>query len=192
MVVNSGGSAVLFPANFDDAALFCCSEFNVSTDTCTVGTKGSTAPFSLEAGLVIYNRTSGSTSPNITNAVTRTVTATATSSASAYASSSSSSGQEAAIGAGIGVPLGLALVVALALLLKQRGHKQILTKDVQIWKGKYEELKNTKAIENGGPGHQPRQQLVSQRLGELEGHQHHPQQLQGWTPSEIEGTQLEQ
>ena len=187
MVVNSGGSAVLFPANFDDAALFCCSQFNVSTDTCTVGTKGSTAPFSLDAGLVIYNRTSGSTSPNITNAVTRTVTATATSSASAYASSSSS-GQEAAIGAGVGVPLGLALLVALALLLKQRGHKQILTKDVQTWKGKYEELKNTKAIESG---HQPRQQFFSQRLGELEGHQHHPQQLQGWTPSEIEGTQLE-
>ena len=191
MVVNSGGSAVLFPANFDDVALFCCSQFNVSTDTCTVGTKGSTAPFSLDAGLVIYNRTSGSTSPNITNAVTRTVTATATSSASAYASSSSS-GQEAAIGAGVGVPLGLALLVALALLLKQRGNKQILTKDVQIWKGKYEELKNTKAIESGAPGHQPRQQLVSQRLGELEGHQYHPQQLQGWTPSEIEGTQLEQ
>ena len=190
MVVNPGGSAVLFPANFDDAALFCCSQFNVSTDTCTVGTKGSTAPFSLDAGLVIYNRTSGSTSPNITNAVTRTVTATATSSASAYASSSSS-GQEAAIGAGIGVPLGLALLVALALLLKQRGHKQILTKDVQTWKGKYEELKNTKATENSGPGHQSRQQLVGQRLGELEGHQLHPQQLQGWTPSEIEGTQLE-
>ena len=192
MVVNSGGSAVLFPANFDDAALFCCSQFNVSTDTCTVGTKGSTAPFSLDAGLVIYNRTSGSTSSNITNAVTRTVTATVTSSASAHASSSSS-GQEAAIGAGVGVPLGLALLVALALLLKQRGHKRRLAKDVQTWKEKYEELKNTNAIESGGPGHQPRQQLVVQGLGELEGQQHHPQpqQLQGWTPDEIEGTQVE-
>ena len=190
MVVNSGGSAVLFPANFDDAALFCCSQFNVSTDTCTVGTKGSTAPFSLDAGLVIYNRTSGSTSANITNAVTRTVTVTATSSASAYASSSSS-GHDAAIGTGLGVPLGLALFVALALLLKQRGHKQRLMKDVQTWKEKYDELKNTKAIESAAPGHQPRQQLVDQRLGELEGHQHHPHQLEGWTPSEIAGTQVE-
>ena len=57
--------------------LFCCGSdpFKWSDGTCSTGTGGSNAPFPVGKGRVIFDRTSGSTSPNDTTATsTSTVT----------------------------------------------------------------------------------------------------------------------
>lgn len=179
--VNPSGSAVIFPINSQDQALFCCSQPNTTTNKCTVGTRGSTAPFYIEAGLVIFNRTSGSTSSNATNTGTVTVTATTTaltlpSNASSVHNtlSSLSSSREEAIGAGIGVPLGLALFIMLGLLWRQTRQKQGLRKDVQTWEGRYADLKNTKPVELGEAEHQPPTVYPPVH------------QLPGWSPDELD------
>ena len=151
-----------------------------------MATKGSYAPFSLEVGHVIFNRTSGSTSTNIANAVTVTetatftvhATATDTLTATALASPSKSpsvsstslscSNREAAVGAGLGVTLGLALLVTLGLLWRQRKHKQSLRTDVQTWEWRYHEL-TTKVVTLSRDEHQPI---------------HHSP---AWTPRELDG-----
>ena len=188
--VHTVGGALIFPAgNIRDQFLFCCSPFNPSNNTCAVATKGSYAPFSLEAGQVIFNRTSGSTSTNIANPATVTKTvrftvhATATNSVTAAALTSLSkspsfsttplacSSREAAVGAGLGVALGLAVLVTLGLLWllwRQRKHKQSLRTDVQTWEWRYHEL-TTKVVSLSGDEHQ----LT-----------HH---LPAWTPRELDG-----
>ena len=160
--------------------LFCCSQSDPFNNTCLIPTRGSSTPFPVNAGQVIFNRTSGSTSPNNTNtATTVTVTAaatiTTTGSSVALASSPSdcpsspSSKKEVAIGAGIGVPLGLAFLVALALCWIQRGRVQQLRKDVGIREGKDRNSLNSKPGKwNGTEGQAP-------------------YQLEGWIPNELDG-----
>ena len=186
--VNTGGGALIFLAGYiQEQFLFCCSQFNSSDNTCATATRRSYAPFPLEAGQVIFNRTSGSTSTDIADAaiVTKTATftvhATATSSVTAAALASPSkspsvsntslscSSREAAVGAGLGVTLGLALLVALGLLWRQRKHKQSLRTDVQTWEWRYNELTTKVVTLSGTEHHQPIHQLPAWTPGELDG-----------------------
>ena len=185
--VNTGGGALIFLAGYiQDQFRFCCSLFYPSNNTCAVATKGSYAPFPLEAGQVIFNRTSGSTSTNIAIPVTVTKTAsftvhaTATDTVTAAAlispskspsvssTSLSCSSREAAVGAGLGGSLGLALLFTLGLLWRQRKHKQSLRTDVQTLEWRYHEL-TTRIVTLSGDEHQPI---------------HH---LPAWTPRELDG-----
>lgn len=165
-------------------------------------TKGSNAPFYIEAGRVIFNRTSGSTSPNNTNdapvTVTVIATVTATVSASASASNSpsnhitspSSSGKDAAIGAGMSGLLGLALLIALGFLWRQRRQKQSLRKDVETWEGRHAKLMEVRNVDLGGNEHQTPHLLDSSNSDEVHGQERLTHQLQGWRPDEVDGTQV--
>lgn len=198
ITVNPSGGAITFLMSFDPT-LFCCSQPNPFNNTCLNPTKGSTAPFPIDVGLVVFNRTSGSTLPNNTNDATVTVTATAaaapttitttiTATALALASPSdapsnhtkaaswsSSSGKEAAIGAVVGGLLGLALLVTLVILLRQKKEKQRLSEDVQIWENRCRESMTMKTggFEDG-----------------KEGQPHVPHEVGGWRPNEIDGRQI--
>ena len=173
-----------------------------------IATKGSTSPFGLPAGLVIFNRTSGSTLPNNTDDNTVVITATATvtttvttvasslnpimstsSSASASVSPAtsqqSSSAKEVAIGAGVGGALGLALLIASILLWRLRKQKQGLAKDVRTWEDKNQDsVMATKAPGLAGMDH--RAPLSS----ELHGQHRLVCQLEGWMPDEIDGVEV--
>ena len=88
-----------------------------------VGTKRSIPPFFIQAGLVILNRTSGSTSPDNTDTISATVTVTATATVSASNSSlvytaplDLSRSKDAAIGAGVADLPGFGVFVALGPL----------------------------------------------------------------------------
>ena len=164
--------------------LFCCSPVISSNNTCAKATKGSYEPFSLEAGQIIFNRTSGSTSTDIASAATVTetaaftdhatatdivtVTASPSTSASVPSTSLSCSSKEAAVGAGLGVTLGLALSVALGLLWRQKRHKQSLRTEIQTWEWRCNELTSKVVTFSGAE-----QQSIYQ--------------LPGWTPSELDG-----
>ncbi|CAF9916668.1 hypothetical protein IMSHALPRED_003261 [Imshaugia aleurites] len=182
----------------NDKNLFCCGQAESSTNTCLSSTKGSTTPFSIEDGPVIFNRTSGSTSPNYTNIASITVTATAIVTATATTTTlslyskipTSSSRREAGIGAGVGGLLGLALLVTFGLLWKQSKHKQSLRKDAQNWERKYSELMTYGAAGVGGLGYQPPHQRGGWHPDELDGRPHLPPQLEGWRPDEIDGRQV--
>ena len=174
-VVIPENGATIFPFGvLDDQFLFCCSQSDPSNNTCLIPTKGSNAPFSVNAGRVIFNRTSGSTFPNNTNTATVTVTAAATGTVSAAALASalncpsSSSRREIAIGTGIGVPLGLAFLIALTLLWRQSGRIWDLTKDVQAWERRYQDSTNVTTRKLDGAEYQA------------------PYQLDGWTPNELD------
>lgn len=90
----------------------------------------------------------------------------------------------------MGVTLGLGLLVTLALLWKQRKHKQSLSKDVQTWEGKYRESVKTQTVYSTGTEHQSSHQPDARPLDELDSQRHLPSQLEGWTPGEIDGTQI--
>ena len=184
LAVNVGGGAPIFLVGLiHNQWLFCCSPWN--NDTCDTATKGSDSPFFLQAGQVVFNRTSGSTSTSIaesatvTETTTFTVHATATSTVTAAALTSPSSSpsisntslscsnKEAAVGAGLGVSLGIALLVALGLLWTQRKHKQSLRTDAQTWEWRYNALTSKVATVN-----------------EAEPQQIH--QLPAWTPGELD------
>lgn len=172
------GAPIFFVGVIQGQWLSCCSTWK--DNTCDIATKGSNAPFFLEAGRVIFNRTSGSTSTNITELATVTLTTTFTSTVTAAALTSPSSSpsvsstslscsnKEAAVGAGLGVSLGLALIFALGLLWRQRKHKQGLSADAQKQECRYNEM-------------MPRVMTVS-------GAQHQQtQQLPAWIPDELDG-----
>ena len=190
--------------------MFCCSQVEPSNNTCMIATKGSTSPFFIQAGLVIYNRTSGSTSLNNTSPTSVTITATATTTAAATAttlasnitsfdstsssplpsSTSSSSRKEAAIGAGVGGVLGLALFLALVLLWRQKKQKQGLSEDVQTWENRYRESVTIKTGVIGEAEHQGPHQLDGWNPGGKNSQPYLPHQVQGWSPDEIDGTQI--
>ena len=88
--------------------------------------------------------------------------------------------------------LGLILLVTLGLLWRERKHKQSFRKDAHTWEGKYTELAQTQnvLVDIGGAQHQRPQQLDSWNLKELHGKQLPPPQLEGWRPSEMEGTRV--
>ena len=58
--------------------MFCCSNIDLASNSCVTSTHGSSSPFTIEAGNVIFNRTNGSTSPNSTETSTVVVTSTVT------------------------------------------------------------------------------------------------------------------
>lgn len=165
-------------------------------------TKGSHAPFPVEAGHVIFNRTSGSTSPNNTNVAPITITATSTATVLATASASnslsthttpSSSKRGIVAGAVVSGLLGLVLLVTLGLLWRERMQKQSLKKEVQEWEGNYGKLVQAQnvLVDISGAEHQaPPQQLDGWRSHELYGQSQVPHQLDGGKPGEIDGTQV--
>ena len=143
---------------------------------------------------MIYNRTSGSTSPNNTETVSATTTVTATATVTASNSSSThmalSSRKDVGISAGMSGFFGLALVIAVALLWKQGKHKRNLSKDVQTWQEKYRELKTIVDIGVRQQQHQASHQLHGWGPGELNGPQHSSRQLPNGEPGEMEGGQI--
>lgn len=178
--VDPSGYAFVHLYEMNPNPVFCCSPVDSLNNTCVDITKGSAVPFFVPAGHVIFNRTSGSTSPNITNTATVTVTATTpalaltSNSSSVHVASSSSSSpsspsnEEVAIGAGMGVPLGLALLVTLGLLWRQRIYKQSLERDVQTWEGRYRELAKDKLVNVGGSKYQQPHELLDWHSDQLD------------------------
>ena len=205
LAVEVMGDAAIYFVDVEGHFLFCCGNMDPSSNTCVVGTKGSSSPFFVEAGLVIFNRTSGSTYPNNTDitsgditvadntariTVTNTITAAISASASPSMglSSSSSSRIEVPLSAGASGLLGLALLFTLSLLWKQRKCKQGLTKDIQRWEEKYRDLMEMRTGHLEGAEHR---QHEAPRSHEVYGQPRTPNQLNlRETPDELYGTQI--
>ncbi len=205
LTVEVMGDAAIYFVDVEGHFLFCCGNMDPSSNTCVVGTKGSSSPFFVEAGLVIFNRTSGSTSTNNTDItsgnitvaenaarITATNTLTAATSASASPcmrlSSSSSSRIEIPLSAGASGVLGLALLFTLSLLWKQRKYKQILSKDIQRREEKYRDLME---IRTGDLEGTEQRQLEAWRSHEIDGQSRAPgQPFSGNPPDELDGTQI--
>ena len=137
--------------------LFCCgsNSFNYSDGTCYNLTRGSNAPFPVDQGRVIFDRTSGSTSPNGTRAAfTSTVTlagstiySVATSNATAVriaVSPPPTVHREVAVGVAVGVSLGMALLGSLVMLWRQRREAKGLRQEKKNWEEKYVALLESK------------------------------------------------
>ena len=194
IIDNPGGGAPIHLINyFHNQPVFCCGVGFANNNTCLKPTNGSTATFFIKAGLVIFNRTSGSTSPNDTDTTPVTVTATvttagpvsaSTSLSTTRASSSSSSRTGTAVGAGVSGALALLLLVTLAFLLREKRHKQSFKKDAKTWEVKYADMVQSQKIlvESTGVEHRPPQPFNG---SELHGESRLPHQLDGWNPSEL-------
>ena len=119
---------------------FCCGPgYDTTNGTCMFKTFGSSQPFKLTAGKIIYNRTSGSIFPNTTTTVTSTATAATTTTATntltaatvlttstATPAGSFSSKDAVALGTGLGFPLGLALLASLGMLWREKRYNRRL------------------------------------------------------------------
>ena len=186
-----------------DAVSFCCGPLNSSnTSTCSSATRGSIAPFPLQAGRVIFNRTSGSISPNSSDtATTATVELTSTAVISSAASSTTATPSQdlttcptlscpshkstavgAAVGAGVGVPLGIALLGALGLLWRQRSRERSARAEAHAWEEKYDELRSEQRGESSIG--------VAKRMQELEHEDGNPDELDGRFVYEIAGKRV--
>ena len=171
----------MYPVNYTE---FCCGK---GTSTrCNYPTEGSTNPINIPFGLVVYNRTSGSTDPNITSAatiITSTVTRTAAALSSncdhattapttasvlssrtdqaaivnATAAALCSNNDEVAIGVAVGAFLGLALLAFLGLLWRQRKRERIMKDKISAMEEKYEVLAKMKNEKNRDQRHEPTQ-----------------------------------
>ena len=100
--------------------VFCChANYNWSTNACEEPTRGSTTPFSLEPGLVVYNRSDGSTQNDGTAvAVPAASAATATTTVIVTAEpTTTGSSDVTAVAAGIAVPLATLLIAALVAVV---------------------------------------------------------------------------
>ena len=177
------GAHTINLVDVDGGRKFCCGNMNPFNNTCLNGTRGSFLPFSVQAGLVINNRTSGSTSPNSTDTTTVVITSTApgnvaftatttatvtvTATAKAAASDPPSRG-DTAVAAGLGSLLGLGLLIASSVLWKQRKRNQSLRKDVDEWKEKYSQSTKTKTVYVGGAEQQSPHQHDSRIFNELD------------------------
>lgn len=165
-----------------DGFHFCCGDIASSSNRCSVSTRGSTAPFLIPAGKVIYNRTTGSTSPNSMDVITDTVssstlvTATVSSTSApltqANANPPPSSEKSTKVGLGVGVPLGLAFLGTLGLLWRQRTRELGARTEARTWKEKYDELKKEKRGNSTG---------VEGQMHELH---------ESWRPNEIGGRHI--
>ena len=182
-----------------DGFHFCCGDIDSSsTNQCSIATRGSSAPFRVTAGKVIFNRTTGSTSPNSVDAITVTVsssnlvtatvsstdtatvssttdpltTTTIPSNQSAYPNPPPSSDKSTKVGLGVGVPLGLAFLSSLGLLWKQRIRELGARTEARAWKEKYDELTKVKRGEVTG---------VEGQMHELH---------ESWRPIEIGGRHI--
>ena len=147
-LVTTDNGQPLIPISYQttNAAMnsYCCGfGYDPASNQCMNSTQGSFAPVNVTTGKVIYNRTSGSISPNITDSVVSAVTITATSTAlatgtifatvathTALPSGALSSGGAAALGAGLGIPLGLALLGALGMLWREKRNSKDLKRHV--------------------------------------------------------------
>ena len=151
LLVNTSVGVGIFTAA--NGRSYCCGPPN-SSDTCKQTTRGSNTPFPLVAGRVIYNRTSGSIWPNVSDTTTVTVTSTVVISAAPPSStsppsqdltsrpnSSCPSDKSTAVGLGVGVPLGTACLCALGLLWKQRSREQGARREARALEEKYHGLR---------------------------------------------------
>lgn len=144
-------------------------------------TRGSNAPFLLDQGHVIFNRSSGSTSPNSTATVTSTVTlagatvksvtTTATIAAGTAALRSPTSDREATVGVAVGVPLGIGIVGCVGMLLRQKREAKRLREEKRNWEARYDAILKSKMetprseeLPYSGPR---RHQLEDATIGEL-------------------------
>ncbi|KAL6715837.1 hypothetical protein ACLMJK_006798 [Lecanora helva] len=173
-----------------DSNLFCCGQAEPSKNACLSDTKGSTIPFPIVGGSVIFNRISGSVNAyditTLSTTVATTEISTPTATVAALASVISTK-REAGVGAGIGGFFFLILLVVIKLLMKQIWLKRRLKKDTQSLERKVFELTTQ---QNGGSNHLLPQQLNGWDPNELDGKRHLPPQLEGWTPAEIDGASV--
>ncbi len=137
IAVNISNRVTIFPIQ---ETLFCCGPGFSNNNTCKISTYNSFEPFGVAAGKVIFNRTSGSTSPNIT-ATTLFTTPTAiilpsTNTPSANPKIKSNQNTEVAI-AGVGIPLGLALLLVSGFLFSERRRRQILQREIDVWQQRH-------------------------------------------------------
>ena len=182
---------------------FCCGPLK-SSNTCKQSTRGTFTPFKLNAGRVVFNRTSGSIYPNTSDTTTVTATSTTTLTTTATPATnlttcpnpstatpatnlttcpnpSTSSNKVTAVGAGVSIPLGLALLGASGLLWSQRSRAR---REARVWEEKYDKLR--KEQQHGGSAgcvEGPIQELGGS-VGSVEGP---TQELGGWRPDEIDG-----
>ena len=167
LLVHTNTGAPVFRVNAQQGVFFCCGNLDPANNTCLTSTHGSSAPFYIEPGPVIYNRTSGSTSPNSTQITTVVLTSTATA-CSQSSHITSSSRRDIAIASSVSAVLGLALLVTLVFFWRLRNQRQAVSRDVQTWKQKYSDLMDTQAATVGVAQHQT------------------PHQLHGWHPEELD------
>lgn len=176
-LVHTSYGVTIYP--FEEDLSFCCGPGNSSSNTCINSTRGSSAPFPVPAGRVIFNRTSGSISPNNSDAAAVTVSSTAAPATTATPptdpticrNSPSSSNKSTAVGFGVGVPLGLALLGALGLLWRQRSRELGARREARAWEEKYDEL------------------IKEENRGDLIGHERQVQELgcDCLKPDELDG-----
>ena len=175
------------------SCMYRCGPVDTYKDTCTISTKRSKSPFSIPAGHVIYNRTSGSTSPNNAETVSATTTVTATATVTASISSSTytapSSRKNIAIATGISGFLDLVLLIAIELLWKQGKHKRNVSKDMRTRQEKYTEMKKiVELVEK--QQYQASHQVLGSKPGELDEPQHLSRHLRAGEAGEVDGAQL--
>ena len=132
---------------------------------------------------MIFNRTTGSTSPNNPNnrdvltvtvsastIVTTTVSSTiAPSNPTAYASLTPSSDESIKVGLGVGLPLGLAFLGLLALLWRQRSRELGARTEAHTWREKYEELREEQRGESTSGEGQVQELHENCRPSEIDG-----------------------
>ncbi|KAM0797565.1 hypothetical protein BDR22DRAFT_824195 [Usnea florida] len=188
----SGGATINLIHSFQNQWVSCCGPGFANNNTCSRPTKGSTTPFFIEDGLVIFNRTSGSTSPNNTETTLVTVTATVTTagpvsvstslsttrpSSSLSLSSSSQSSSSSRTGT----------VVGAGLLLREKKHKESFKKDAETWKMRHADMvQSQKILVNSSMNErEPRQPSDDWNFSELHGESQLPHQLDGWDLSEL-------
>lgn len=177
--------------------LFCCGPgyFDSSSGTCVNSTRGSDAPFPIDEGYVIFNRSSGSTSPNSTATVTSTVTlagatlksatttvtlagatvksvtTTATIAAGTAALRSPISDRGSTVGVAVGVPLGIGIIGCVSMLLRQKREANKLREGNKDWEERYTALLKSKMETLRGeetPNNRQRcYQLEDATIGEL-------------------------
>ena len=137
--------------------LFCCGadSYHWSDNTCWNSTQGSNAPFPVDQGRVIFDRRSGSMSPNNTTAtLTSTVTLAGATMQSFTTLTATAAGtaaappptvhREATVGVAVGVSLGMALLGSVAMLWRQRREARGLREEKKNWEGKYIALLESK------------------------------------------------
>ncbi len=170
--------------------LFCCGlgYFDSTNGTCYNSTRGSNAPFPVDQGRVIFNRSSGSTLPNDTSTIISTVTlaastirsvtsvvTTAAATTRTAASSPPTSHRETTVGVAVGVPLGIALFAVGGMLWGQKRKADGLMREKKGREEKsmalLESIRETmrrEDVPHGLSGSPVRYQLEDATIGELE------------------------
>lgn len=126
---------------------WCCTPlYDSSKGECTLPTLGSSDPFTLPAGQIIWDRKTGSTVQYNTTAENGTAITTTTVTATPPSKAGNDKNNDVAIGVGVAVPLGVLLLAAIAAVvllmtkLKRLGkrheemlhHQQLLPQDSKV------------------------------------------------------------